>query len=264
MDNNFLSKLRYLSGDRDITPWLKSMGFSAGLVGKVLKGQPASADLLRSLSRTERVSLRWLEGAGGPVYDVWRVINDQEALEKLEAHLDDEDWSVLLVTHDDGEFVVVLHQPGAYSLRTKGSTALKEVEYHIVEVFSGNITLDTIRVLDQRDKANWVLYLTEDDFNRLACGYMGNMELFGFDDPRKSKKGLYDKVKSTLHDSTLREILEKGHSDNKSPVIDAGQAVKAGSEDTATQLNQLTGYFERLDAESKAVIINLLKVMSRN
>ncbi len=239
------------------------MGFSAGLVGKVLKGQPASADLLRSLSRTERVSLRWLEGAGGPVYDVWRVVDDQEALEKLEAHLDDEDWSVLLVTHNDGEFVVVLHQPGSYSLRTKGSTSLKEIKYLIVEVFSGNITLDTIRVLDQRDQANWVLYLTEDDFNRLACGYMGNMELFGFDDPRKSKKGLYSKVKSTLHDSTLREILESGRSDNKSSVTDARQVETAGSEDTATQLNELAGYFKRLDAKARSVILNLLKVMSR-
>jgi hypothetical protein len=220
-DKDFLSKLRYLSAQRDITPWLKSLKFSDGLIGKVLKGQEPGADLLRALARTERVSLRWLEDGRGAPYLVSRMTNDEEAIEYLDELLA-EDWDrLILATADDERFAVILDQPGEYRLKEKW------IKYHIVEVVAGNISLETLRWLAKRHKGLWMLRLTPDDMDRLSRGYMGNIELFGYEDPRKRSKGftekfepLIDKIESTLHDSPYQALHEppEGQEPSKEPL----------------------------------------------
>lgn len=181
-----------------------SLGFTQGTVNRLKKGQAPGGELLRALARTERVSLRWLEEGRGSPYSVSRVVDDAEAQELLAAHLDDEDWDVLMATADDEHFAVILHQPGQYGYKEK------MIDYRIVEVIAGGLTLATVNWLMKRSRANWLLRLNEDEMSRLSTGYMGNMELFGWEDARKqsdgieprkeSSEGLMRKMKSTLHE----------------------------------------------------------------
>ncbi|MEJ1464990.1 MAG: hypothetical protein RPU15_17240 [Candidatus Sedimenticola sp. (ex Thyasira tokunagai)] len=261
MNKSFLLKLRQLSVDRDITPWLKSMGFSAGLVGKVLGGQEPGGDLLRALMRHDRVSMQWLEEGRGAPYMVSLALDDTDAIKMLEA-LFDEEWSVVIATDHYQDFSVVLHMPGQHGLKVKGKSEPKMVGYRIVEVVAGNIGLKTVRWLDEQDKANWVLPLTSVDMNRLATGRMGNLELFGYADGRKQSKGLIngkqkerliDKMKSSLHDSPLRERLEH----NGELMCEEEGAAYA----SVTKTEEMVRRFEQLPADQQDLVLDLMQAM---
>lgn len=173
---------------------------STGAISHTLKEGRAGSDLLRALARTERVSLRWLDEGRGAPYVVARMTSDSEAT----AYLDElfaEDWRVVVATADDATFAIILEQPGSYQLKDK------TVEYRIVEVLAGNISIETVRWLTQRDRGLWLLRLTPDDMRRLSDGQMGNIELFGFHDPRKSSRGLIERAQSTVHDSAYMALF---------------------------------------------------------
>ncbi|MEJ1390118.1 MAG: hypothetical protein RPU34_04375 [Candidatus Sedimenticola sp. (ex Thyasira tokunagai)] len=215
-----------------------------------MKGQSPGADLLRALVRTERVSMRWLDDERGAPYHVSRVVDDKEATALLEGLLDDEDWSVLLATDDDQRFCVILHQPGSYTHKDK------PIKYEIVEVVSGGITLDTVRWLDERDRGLWKLPLIPEQFERLATGHMGNMEIFGWDDPRKQSaglKGLRCKMESTVHDSPLRERLER----NGELMCEEEGAAYA----FVTKTEEMARRFEQLPADQQDLVLDLMQAM---
>jgi len=201
--NNFLQKLTELSAGRDLFPWLMALGFTQATANRIKKGQPPSAELLGALMRSDRLSPRYLmEGQGAP-YHVSRVISDDEAIEQLDELLV-EDWAVALVTADRHQFVVVLHQPGQYQYKEK------MIDYTIVEVVAGHITRETVQWLQERDRGVWLLELAPDDFQRLATGRMGNLELFGFKDARRQRAGHMDKVKSAINmDLTAVDPVDK-------------------------------------------------------
>lgn len=262
--NDFLSKLEFLSGDRDLFPWLMSLGFTQGTVNRLKKGQAPGGELLRALARTERVSLRWLEEGRGSPYSVSRVVDDAEGQALLAAHLEEEDWDVLMATDDDERFAVILHQPGQYGYKEK------MIDYRIVEVIAGGLTLATVNWLMQRSRGNWLLRLTEDEMTRLSTGHMGNMELFGWEDARKqsdgieprkeSSEGLMRKMKSTLH--------EVGGADNTRYMAtqdpDTGKLfnVREVSADEY-DWNKAKIYLEQMSPDQRAALFTIMRSMLR-
>jgi len=233
-------------------PWFAAMGFSHSVVTRIKKGFPPSPDLVLALVLTERVSPRWLLDDVGPKYIVSRVLDDDEAARVLEHELKAE-WGVLLATADDKRFAVLLHTDAAFLMKNQ------EIAYRRVHVVTGNISLRTLRWLSDIGRGMWLVRLTPEEMERLDAGDMGNLEIWGWEDKRRKSEGLISRrrqIDSMLHDSAYVFLHHEGNGEPPHP----GDA-KEG--EMATQLNELTGYFERLDAESKAVIINLLKVMSR-
>lgn len=77
--NTFFDRLRWLAHGRTVTPWLKSLGWSGGTVGRVLSGKSVpTADALEPLALQESVSLSWLLAGVGSPYVV-QFIPDSEA-----------------------------------------------------------------------------------------------------------------------------------------------------------------------------------------
>lgn len=241
-----------------------SLGFTQGTVNRLKKGQAPGGELLRALARTERVSLRWLEEGRGSPYSVSRVVDDAEGQALLAAHLEEEDWDVLMATDDDERFAVILHQPGQYGYKEK------MIDYRIVEVIAGGLTLATVNWLMQRSRGNWLLRLTEDEMTRLSTGHMGNMELFGWEDARKqsdgieprkeSSEGLMRKMKSTLH--------EVGGADNTRYMAtqdpDTGKLfnVREVSADEY-DWNKAKIYLEQMSPDQRAALFTIMRSMLR-
>ncbi|MES9901109.1 MAG: hypothetical protein ABW168_00335 [Sedimenticola sp.] len=242
------------------------MGFNQATLNRLKKGQEPSGDLLRALVRYGRVSMRWLvseRGQGAP-YSVSTALNNANAIQMLEILFvpeGAEKWSVVVATDDYRRFAVILHMPDEYLLKIKGKCDPRIIGYQDVRVVAGNISIETVRWLDGRDRANWVLPLTMADMDRLSTGHMGNLELFGYADGRKQLKGvidgkqnerLIDKMKSSLHDSPLRERLER------KGVLASEAGVDYASE---TKTEEMARRFKQLPADQQDLVLDLMRAM---
>ena len=262
MHQDFLSKLKFLSGKRDITPWLTSLGLSSGLAGKILKGQKPGGDLLRALMRTERVSIRWLENNRGEPYMVTKVTDDDEAIEEITKLLDDENWSVLIATHNDERFAMILH------LECRHQYKEKMVDYRDVEVICGDVTLKTVKWLLREDRAIWMLPLTFEQFDRLENGRMGNMEIWGWEDARKQDEGLpkrlLDSIKSTLHDSPYMKFHtppDDAVATDLPPADNVHTLYKMEIISDEVAEEKLVSHFRHLDQDKRKAVLTILETM---
>ena len=259
--NNFLLKIEFLSGKRNISPWLTSLGISVAGAGRIKAGDSPSVDLLSALSKTERVSLRWIDEERGSPYVVSRVVNDDEAIALLTDFLhedDNEDWAVLLASNNDQTFCVILYQEKDYE--RKGKT----VVYKDVEVIAGGVTLKTFKWLRSHSRGLWIIKLTDDEMIRLSTGYMGNMELFGWEDARKqsvgvvSRKepsaGLTGRIKSTIHGSHYI-----GVEDDETGEIDLTEVSPEEYDE-----KKFLAYYHELSNQQKVALLDRLKTLVKD
>jgi len=139
----------------------------------------------------ERFNLAWLkEGVGAP-FVVYRVIDDDEAVAFIKERCGDQAlWGSMFCTADNERFVLIASHTVSFSKKDQG------VRYHMVEVVSGNIGIEAIRRLYADGFCRCSFSVSDDEFERLATGYMGNNELLGFEDKRKSSHGQMNRVKS--------------------------------------------------------------------
>lgn len=230
-------KLGSLAGDRDITPWLKSLGFSTGVISHVMGGAQPSTDLLTALVRSERVNLSWLLLDKGSPYLVEAVLSDTQAVLAVETYIHNADYGVTLAYSDNNQFAVILHKLDSHHHKDK------PIEFHDVNVLAGNIGLETAHWFANQKRSNLALKLTAEAMRHLQEGHIGNMELFGFEDARKQAKGLMDTLKPTPFTQSYFQD-KKGKSGENHPV-DRRETVKA---------RQLADQFLELDDQDQSHI----------
>jgi len=185
--SNFLSKLDYLSAGRNKTPWLQSIGLTKGTISRLINqsGDP-SETILRTLYHSENASLHWLtEGKGHP-FLVNRVLSDAEGAALLAELLEESGWTIYLVTGSGCVgYTLVLTQPGQYDIKGR------PVDYTLVEIISGNLgakTQEEIALEAAFENRCHQLEISQDEYQRLQSGEMGNYELIGW----RNERGLLD------------------------------------------------------------------------
>jgi hypothetical protein len=178
-DNYFLSILDELSGGRNKTPMLQDAGLTKGTISRLINGDPPSIDILTALAHTENASLHWMTERRGAPYRVNRIANDVEGCRLLDELLGEGGWSGYQFTDGAGAICLVLTQPGVYEIKGRS------VHYTIVEILAGDIgekTLERFIRVSAEGLATHTAEISQDEFDRLSSGHMGNYELLGWRD----------------------------------------------------------------------------------
>ena len=142
-------------------------------------GDTPSLDILTALARTENASLNWLAENHGNPYRVSRVTNDAEGWLLLDELLQETSWALYQFTNATGTCCLVLTQPGEFEI--KGRT----VPYTIVEILAGEVGPKTRERFVQAAEDGFRLHaaeISDDEFDRMSKGRMGNYELLGWRD----------------------------------------------------------------------------------
>lgn len=163
-----------------MTPWLESVGLTKGTIYALTNlTRPPSTDVLTSLARTENASLRWLTESRGAPYRVTRVTEDAEGSLLLDELLEEPGWAGYQFTDQAGTRCLVLTQPGEFAIKKR------QVPYTIVEILAGHIGPKTLKRFIQAASDGHNLYaaeISDEEFDRLSKGHMGNYELLGWRD----------------------------------------------------------------------------------
>lgn len=271
MHNDFLSRMEDLSVKRDMSPWLISLGFSSGLATNIQKGASPGADLLEALERQERVSLRWLLEGRGPMYHVRRCIEPKEALYELANLLEERDavWTVYrVISRSESRYCLVLVMGDQYYRKIRGQDEPKTINYDRVEVLSGHLGPDCMRLLYKAMRYT-VGNLYETEVTRLKLyqidtGMLGNMALLGWQDARKHDDGLLISEYSEL---SVPDDYE--HQQIHSPPVDTITdepsnvhqlyTLKTISDPEAEET--VLSHFRHLDGEGRKAVLLILRAM---
>ncbi len=177
-------RVEYLLRGRKPSPWAEWVGLSQGTISRLKTGQLPNPDKLSIACRAENLSLTWLlEGIGAP-YIVHNVTSTDEGTAHVRELIGEEEWRPLIVASARGSSLV-LHMPG--QARTeKGGTC----DYRIVSVIGGDYDARRVAELLGLDRSPILtsIEVDNDEWQRLATGYMGSTELFG----SLGQPGLYD------------------------------------------------------------------------
>ncbi len=228
--NDFLSKLRLLSGGRNTTPWLQSIGLTKGTIhGLTNEGRDPSSDVLRAISRTENASLHWLtEDKGDPFY-VTYALSDEEGAKHLDALCEGDGWVIAIVTGEHSEgFTLLLAQHSHFEIKGR------RVDFTQVEIIAGHLGKATLERAAQATETGSRLYtlkITDEQYERLERGAMGNYELIGW----RKEKGLFANAQAWQETDTL---------DQFTPTDDA-------KDHLTKQENRLLKIFRRFSDEDK-------------
>jgi len=175
--NLFLSKLDELSGGRSKTPWLQSVGLTKGTISRLINGDQPSLDILTALARTENASLDWLSNDRGAPHRVGIVSSDIDGWVLLDELLQETGWTLFQFSDPTGALCLVLTQPGEFEIKGRA------VPYTIVEILAGAIGPQTMnRAISAMSDGTVSMSaeISEDEFDRLTHGHMGNYELIGW------------------------------------------------------------------------------------
>lgn len=173
---SFEERLEVVLGDRKIHPWGKQLGMTRGTIQRLKEGSFPDPEKLMPACRVENLSLSWLLFGIGTPYLVQVAVDAGDAMDRLEALWSDEPWD-MLVAHTASNWIPVLHQR-AQLLLPEGSS----LEYRMVQVITGNVQGCELRLADRlaREPASTLgsVRLSDEDWRRLASGYMGPIELW--------------------------------------------------------------------------------------
>lgn len=191
--SSFEQRLRWIIGPRRIDTWFDALRISGGTRARMLKdgGIPPTYDALTRIMRTENASLSWLLGGRVAPFLRFTSCTDQSTAELLADHLDDEAWSVAMLT-DGLASAWLLFQPAAI-VHPKG-----DIHYREVVVVAGPAAGACEHVLAEHGHATieYVQRIGSADMNAIVCGRIGTWALFGDEkkpglfNPRKAQHGL--------------------------------------------------------------------------
>ncbi|USF88761.1 hypothetical protein [Candidatus Endoriftia persephonae] len=199
--NDFLSKINFLSGGRYITPWLESTGLTKATINALRNaGRTPSSDVLRAISRTENASLIWLtEGKGAPFYVAY-ALSDEDGAELLDALCEGDGWVIAIVTGEHSEgFTLLLAQHSHFEIKGR------RVDFTQVEIIAGHLGKATLERAAQATETGSRLYtlkITDEQYERLERGAMGNYELIGW----RKEEGLFANAQAWQETDTLDQF----------------------------------------------------------
>lgn len=204
-------RLAVVLNGRKKYPWGERIGLGRNAIQALSSGRMPTAEKLLPIVRADNVSLSWLlDGRGDPF-----LVSHDESAEQLAHHLrdllDEEDWTVHLVTSPT-RAVFVLTQPGQYQVGQRW------IDYTIVEIVAGPLGPAVVEALAEALPGDQILHVQTDTetVDRLAGGWMGNRELLGDEEQpgllsRCTHIGL-DVLEAAAADTTSSEervLLEK-------------------------------------------------------
>jgi hypothetical protein len=238
-------RFSYVLRGRAASPWGRWVGLSQGTLSRLKGGALPDPVKLTATCRAENLSLTWLlDGLGAP-YLVTPVTDTDEARRYVRMLRDEEpDWHVLLV--DSGpRSLVVLHQPAEVDT-PQGPCAYQAVsvlagDYQAVAAaLAGGAGLRRLEV----DPEGWL---------RLASGYMGSTELFGWPgDPG----GLFTQSIA----APIEPLLEAGRFSDAAVLSESPEPAYAAGSARGEEILQI---LEELDDEERGVVVRMLSGLRR-
>jgi|GEM_PF-3417547 len=170
--NSSLSKtLLTILDDRKRTEWALGLGIPKATNSNMFnKGIYPSDKHLRRIMLAENASMSALWGASSAPFMIHRTSSAHETYATLEAHLDDHNWDIHVITGD--EFPV-------FVLSTLAMQEIdnQEFKYTHIEVICGPVDHTVANLF--RNKSVKHKQLPENEAHLLATGYKGTYFLFG-------------------------------------------------------------------------------------
>jgi transcriptional regulator with XRE-family HTH domain len=188
-----------------------SVGLTKATVDAIRnQGRTPSADVLMALSRCDNVSLHWLTDGRGSPYRINLIVSDADGWAILDELFQENSWILYEFTHPTSGVCLVLTQPGEFEIKGR------VVSYTIVEIIAGDIgrnTLDRVACAEKDGMQILSAEVSEDEFDRLVSGMMGNYELLGW----RNERGLiHTAIKGApgILDQVEEQRIEYGHNLN--------------------------------------------------
>jgi len=171
-NNEFESRLRLVLASRKQYAWGESVGATRGSTNRMFKGEIPGWEILIAICDIERTSLNWLlNGVGHPFitngcrrYET-KCVNAFEEL--FQRH---QDWRIHCATQGT-HYAIVLTR------RSSRMTRDKEVEYTEIQIITDGGAQRLLKRVEQSSDTIFRIPMSDADFERLATGTMGNVEL---------------------------------------------------------------------------------------
>jgi len=232
-NNNFLSRINEILGDRKKHPWGRDIGLKNTRINDMFSGKIPHADALIRVRRAEKVSLDWLlTGDGTPyLYKSGRCQTDLENAELLKQLLEEDDWMVYLVYHQVEEGVAVVLTHPAIVKYEDITARFMDVEMmqagaEVINRLKGRLVKEV--------KVEFSVY------ERLVCGWLGPVDLTG-------ENGLLNKSRDTDL-NYVAGVLSKSSSHKLTNMTE----------------NKLITHFRHLRGEQQKAVLALLNSMDQS
>jgi hypothetical protein len=230
-------RIDYVLRGRKPFPWGDSVRLNKGAIGRLLKGQFPDPETLIPMCRVENLSLTWLiDGLGSP-YLVSYPVSDQEAANGVRDCFADGMAGVLVVS----ELGVT---PVMHMIVHKEPPKVRPYSYTCMQVYGGIQPGElTMAVFRDHWRRSSQLELDAERWTRLATGYMGATELFGWEG---EPGGLFSERAKDL-DAKLRPPSHGTRESAARYLIDSA----------------LTEKFHALSLEDKRVLLRMIEGLGR-
>lgn len=199
---DYEARLNFVLRGRKPHPWGAALGLKPATITRLKSGQFPDPEKLMPACRVENLSLSWLLFGLGTPYVVSLAVDGADAYELIDERMAEERWN-LLITHSEAGWLPVLYQTADLTL-ADGSI----LDYRAIQVISGNLK-GCEALLRQRIEADvfpaWSsLPMREEEWRRLATGYMGTVELF------ERERSIQHSFVSDLDFPRLADRIEEG------------------------------------------------------
>ncbi len=170
--NAFETRLRTVLAQRKQYAWGESIGATRGSTNRMFKGEIPGWEILVAICDIERTSLNWLlNGIGQPFITLGCRKHEEAciaAFDQLFRRHDD--WRIHCITQGT-------HYCLGLTRRSRRMTRSKEVEYTEVQLITDGGGRRLLQRVEETKRTVYRVPVPSDDFERLARGYVGNVEL---------------------------------------------------------------------------------------
>ncbi len=176
MENNkknaFESRLRTVLAERKQYAWGESIGATRGSTNRMFKGEIPGWEILVAICDIERTNLNWLlYGIGQPFIVRGCRKHEEVCIQALdELYQRHGDWRIHCITQGT-------HYCLGLTRQARRMTRDKEVEYTEVQLITDGGGHRLLKRVEQTDQTVYRVPIPSDDFERLAQGKIGNIEL---------------------------------------------------------------------------------------
>lgn len=242
---DFLSRLKHVSGGRYVTAWLKGLGLSGSVVTGLSRGNIPKGQTLMHLLCMENVNASWLLTGEGNPYLVEVAASDTDARARINDALKSPGWAVVMAT-DKLNHALIFMGPARFVLEDKPPRP-----YTAVTVLA-NPGPEALMALTASAGDVRSLLVSEARFQDLTLGRLGSYQLLG----DRASPGLLAKAQP-LQAAMAETIAEHAARYNAGPT---GEAI---SPDEAALLGKYRG-LSQADRTRVQTIVDALAAAVRD
>ena len=170
--NGFEIRLRTVLAERKQYAWGESIGATRGSTNRMFKGEIPGWEILVAICDVERTNLNWLlNGIGQPFITRGCRKREEDCIRIFdELYQRHNDWRIHCITQGT-------HYCLGLTRHAHRMTRDKSVDYTEVQLITDGGGHRLLRRLEQTEQTIYRVPIPSDDFERLARGYVGNVEL---------------------------------------------------------------------------------------